>query len=100
MAVNKVILGADTVIDLTEDTVEAEYLLEGYTAHDKSGDIITGTLSADVDIKAQQKTATPKLSWQTVYPDEGYDYLTNVVVEPIPYTYTDNEYGGQTLTIG
>ena len=44
MAVNKVEYGGSTLIDLTSDTVTADNLLSGYTAHDKSGAIITGTL--------------------------------------------------------
>ena len=45
MAVNKVIYGEDTVIDLTNDTLEsAEQLIKGVIAHAKDGSIITGTL--------------------------------------------------------
>ena len=44
MAVNKVEYGGSTLIDLTSDTVTADNLLSGYTAHDKSGTLITGTL--------------------------------------------------------
>lgn len=40
----KVILGGETIIDLTEDTVTAGALLSGVTAHDKTGAVITGTL--------------------------------------------------------
>lgn len=44
MAINKVVYDGTTLIDLTEDTVTADTLLQGVTAHDKSGNIITGTL--------------------------------------------------------
>lgn len=44
MAVNKVIYNDQTLIDLTNDTVVAEKLVKGYTAHDKAGNPITGTL--------------------------------------------------------
>lgn len=40
---NKVILGDRTLIDLSSDTVTADKLLQGYTAHDKNGIAITGT---------------------------------------------------------
>ena len=41
---NKVVFAdGTTVIDLTEDTVTADTLLNGTTAHDKTGNIITGT---------------------------------------------------------
>ena len=46
--VNKVALANGTVlIDLTSDTVKAESVLAGVTAHDKSGAKITGTLFAN-----------------------------------------------------
>lgn len=43
--INKVEYGGDTLIDLTSDTVTADTLVEGYTAHTRSGASITGTLS-------------------------------------------------------
>ena len=43
MAYNKVIYGDTTLIDLTADTVSADKLERGITAHDKTGEIITGT---------------------------------------------------------
>lgn len=44
MAVNKVIFGGKTVIDLTADTVTAETLVEGVTAHSADGEPIVGTM--------------------------------------------------------
>jgi hypothetical protein len=41
--VNKVVFGNDTLVDLTEDSVTANTLLEGETAHSASGEPITGT---------------------------------------------------------
>ena len=46
MQANKVILNGETVIDLTADTVTADKLAAGETAHDKSGNQIVGTLVA------------------------------------------------------
>lgn len=191
MAVNKVIYGGNTLIDLTADTVTAEDLAEGVTAHDKSGAVITGTSTKDADtsdanatapeillgktayvngvklngtmpnngavagtihtldgeytvplgyhdgsgkvaidatergklipanirqgvtvlgvegtmsgsedVKAQTKSVTPATTAQTVTPDTGYNYLTEVAVAAIPYTETDNAAGGKTVTIG
>ena len=37
MAINKVIYGGETLIDLTGDTVTADKILSGFTAHDKGG---------------------------------------------------------------
>ena len=48
---------------------------------------------------AQAKTATPTTSSQTILPDTGYDYLSQVTVEAIPYVETANAYG-TTVTIG
>ena len=45
MAINKVMLGSNTLIDLTADTVTADNLANGYTAHDRSGTPIVGTMS-------------------------------------------------------
>ena len=45
--VSKVVLSSgETLIDLTSDTLDAAHLLTGYTAHDKSGAPITGTISS------------------------------------------------------
>lgn len=46
MAVNKVVYGATVLVDLTGDTVTADKLLKGATAHDASGEQITGTMEA------------------------------------------------------
>lgn len=55
MAINKVVYGKETLIDLTGDTVTADKMLAGYTAHDKSGAIITG--NCDFDSNTQDATA-------------------------------------------
>lgn len=46
---NKVIYAGKTLIDLTADTVTADNLLKNFTAHSKSGAIITGTCSYDAN---------------------------------------------------
>ena len=43
MAINKVIYGSQVLIDLTGDTVTADNLLSGFTAHGKNGSPIEGT---------------------------------------------------------
>lgn len=48
----------------------------------------------------QAKTATPYTTAQTILPDSGYDYLTQVSVEAIYYNEQDNSAGGKTVTIG
>ncbi len=191
MAVSKVIYGGTTLIDLTTDTVTADKLLTGITAHGKDGELIEGTCSFDAntqdatasaseiltgktaynkgakitgtmknngsvkgkittkagkytvpqgyhdgsgtvdidsteqaklipaniregitilgvqgemtgteDARPQSKTVTPTTSQQTILPDEGYNYLSQVVVNAIPYSESDNSAGGKTVTIG
>ena len=46
MAINKVVLGDQTLIDLTSDTVTPDTLAVGATAHDKTGAPIVGTMSS------------------------------------------------------
>lgn len=46
MAVNKVEINGVVKLDLTQDTVTAAQLAQGVTAHDASGEIITGTMTA------------------------------------------------------
>lgn len=191
MAVSKIIYGGTTLIDLTTDTVTADKLLTGITAHGKDGELIEGTCSFDAntqdatasaseiltdktaynkgvkitgtmknngsvkgkittkagkytvpqgyhdgsgtvdidsteqaklipanirdgvtilgvqgemtgteDARPQSKTVTPTTSQQTILPDEGYNYLSQVVVNAIPYSESDNSAGGKTVTIG
>lgn len=188
---NKIVYGGKTLLDLTADTIEATKLLKGYTAHDKSGAVITGTCEFDVDsqdataavaellegktayargailvgtmpnrgavagalknkdeqytvpmgfhdgsgvvgidenekakliasniregvtilgvagsmtgsegIVPQAKSVTPSTAEQVVIPDEGYNYLSQVTVAPIPYSESQNSAGGLTATIG
>lgn len=59
---------------------------------------VTGTYTGE-DIHAQTKTATPYTTAQTVLPDTGYDYLSQVNVEAIYYNESANAYG-TTVTIG
>lgn len=189
--VNKVVYGGTVLIDLTGDTVTADKVLTGYTAHDKSGETITGTCNYDVNsedatvavaemlngktayargskitgtmpnngavtktistktqevsiaqgyhdgsgkvsissteqakiistnirdgvtilgvtgtmsgtegARAQAKTVTPTTKVQNVLPDDGYNYLSQVTVNAIPYVESDNSAGGTTVTIG
>jgi hypothetical protein len=191
MARNKIVLGGEVLIDLTQDTITKEKLLKGITAHGADGEPITGTCEYDVDssdataviaevlngktfgkggkiltgtmpnngavsgeistkdgkyqvpqgyhdgsgtvgisqteknkiiasnirkgveilgvtgsmdstegVNAQSKEVTPTMAEQTIIPDSGYNYLTQVKVKAIPVVETDNAAGGKTVTIG
>lgn len=52
MGVNQVFLKNETLIDLTQDTVVANKLASGYTAHDRSGEPVIGTLQLHSTITA------------------------------------------------
>ena len=64
---NKIIFGNEVLIDLTADTVAAAYLLDGYTAHDRSGAPITGSCTYDADTSDATASAGEILSGQTAY---------------------------------
>lgn len=190
MAISKVVYGGTTLIDLTSDTITADKLLTGVTAHGKDGEPITGSCAFDVnsqdataqvaeiltgktayargtkltgtmpnnggvtgtintvageytiaqgyhdgsgkvsidpteqakiiaanikqgvqilgvtgtlepssDVTVQSKSATPTTSEQTILPDPGYDYLSQVTIAAIPYSESPNSAGGITVTI-
>ena len=60
---------------------------------------ITGTMSGSEGMHPQSKTVTPTASSQTVLPDTGYNCLSQVTVNAIPYAESANTYG-TTVTIG
>ena len=55
-----------------------------------------GRVIRDVDVSCYSDLAAE----QTVLPDEGYDYLSQVTVSAIPVTETENSAGGITVTVG
>lgn len=94
MAINKVVYGGTTLIDLTSDTATASDVLTGKTFHDNTGAQKTGSLS----ITSEAKTCTPSNAQQVIEPTNA-DYLSKVTVYAIPYTETPNTYG-TTVEIG
>ena len=65
--VSKVIYGNQTLIDLTNDTVVANKLLSGYTAHGADGAPITGTCDFDANTQDATATAAEILYGKTAY---------------------------------
>lgn len=61
---------------------------------------VTGSARPVSDLKIQTKTATPSTDYQIITMDSGFDYLSQVTINPIPYSETPNSAGGFTVTIG
>ena len=64
---SKVIFNGDVLMDLTGDTVTADKLLTGVTAHGKDGAPITGTCDFDASTGDATATAAEILSGKTAY---------------------------------
>lgn len=58
MGCNKVVVNGQTLVDLTADTVDAAHLAEGYTAHDKAGALIQGSIPHRTAMDATITSAT------------------------------------------
>lgn len=67
MAISKVIYGGNTLIDLTNDTVTADKLLIGYTAHGADGEKINGACPYDAYTSDATATAAELLKGKTAY---------------------------------
>lgn len=67
MAVSKVVYGGNTLIDLTADTVVADKLLKGYTAHGANGEVINGACTFDANTQDATATAAEILGGKTAY---------------------------------
>ena len=82
-------------IDPTEQAkLVAENVREGITVLG-----VTGTMTGTEDVVAESKTVTPLTTAQTYTPDTGYNYISQVTVNAIPYTEALNAAGGYTATI-
>lgn len=64
---SKVIFNGDVLMDLTGDTVTADKLLAGVTAHGKDGAPVTGTCDFDAATGDATATAAEILSGKTAY---------------------------------
>lgn len=64
---SKVIYAGKTLIDLTADTVKADKLLKGYTAHGADGAVVTGTCTFDADTQDATAADSEILAGKTAY---------------------------------
>lgn len=64
---NKIVYGNTVLIDLTADTVTEDKILASYTAHDASGNIITGTCDYDVNSQDANVKVAEMLLGKTAY---------------------------------
>lgn len=67
MGISKVIYGNTTLIDLTADSVNANALLNGFTAHDAAGNAIVGTCTFDADTSDANATQSTLLIGSNAY---------------------------------
>ena len=67
MAISKVIYGGETLIDLTADTITADKLLKGLTAHGADGEVINGTCEFDANTQDATAKVAEILSGKTAY---------------------------------
>lgn len=99
MAVNKVEIGGETVLDLTGDTVTSDNLAYGITAHGANGEVIVGTkkfcriysttnpaltTSAGAftwTVPAADHGFTSKVLGISLYDSEGQMVFTNVTID-------------------
>ena len=81
------------------DATEAAKLIPGNIKDGVTILGVTGTLEPASGVTAQAKTATPYTTQQTILPDSGYDYLSQVTVAAIYYNEVANAYG-TTVEIG
>ena len=87
--------GGKVGIDAAEQTkLIAENIKNGVTILG-----VPGTYSGE-PVCLQEKSAFPSFTPQTLTPDTGYDYFSQVDIAAINVTYTPNPSGGNTVTIG
>lgn len=99
MPVNKVVFGDRTLIDLTSDTVSADKLAKGVTAHDKTGVQITGTMESGGSSEKYGATASTflgdvdasgVLQAPTGQADLVFDGVTDLADSALQYRFYNN----------
>ena len=96
MAVNKVVYGTTVLVDLTGDTVTADKLMQGYTAHDRSGALITGIATGGGGDTYTRTVVVPQQTVVAGYGSDDQAVLTSVAGleenEVYVMTYDGTEY--------
>lgn len=93
--ISKVIYGGEVLIDLTSDSVTPDKLLAPETAHDKAGNLITGTCTFNADTRDATATRDEILNNKVAYVN-GQRY-----VGTMPYSNVgDEDYDGGDKIIG
>ena len=92
---NQVIVNGETILDLTADTITADKLVKGITAHDASGSQIIGTLvvsaASDNNVEAYEIDPTnPVVSFKTDGTIKVFGY---------GYTTSSSSWGGSSTTV-
>lgn len=82
------------------DATEQEKIIPGNIRQGVTILGVEGSMSGTEGANPQSKQVTPSTEQQTILPDEGYNYLSQVVVLAIPYSESQNSAGGITATIG
>jgi hypothetical protein len=67
MAISKVVYGGRVLIDLTSDTITADKLKKGYSAHGADGELINGTCEHDANTQDATAADSEILAGKTAY---------------------------------
>ena len=91
MGVNKVIYGGETLVDLTGDTVTPDTLAKGATAHDASGNEVTGVMPITTVLYTEQ----------TITDEQKEQARENIGAAgcTVPMVFSINENGGLRITV-
>lgn len=109
MAINKVVYDGDTLIDLTSDTVTPTTLVEGYTAHDKSGAVINGGIAnrgvETIRISDKDQTHSDGVCFHGrlfvgLDPSENEKITAQNIRSGVNILGVDGAYSGDTLFVG